>query len=514
MINYILKYGRFAILLFLLWVNLNSCREDGTGDPPEIMYVRTTNPSLADSTFTQAHTGQMIVIVGKNLQDTKKIFINDQQIPFNPLYNTATNIIVNIPTEENGFVLTYINPALTPEIRVETDRGIAMYRFKVLYANPTITGIDAEHYPTQTGDEVQVAGNNFVDIQKVYFSNIDPNAASGVAPSTVDVIEITNYTVTQNRYQDPKKGYITESTMTFKLPDLPRIEDNYFGYLVIECAAATASRKYSTLPEPVVTALSSDMPIPGAELTITGLYFIDVEQVNINNGEIIIPPEQMTVTKTSISFIMPSKPSTRCGLTVVARSGATTVDNFYPYENLIVDFDDIPFEYTWVWSTIANFGSDSTRMPYISDGKCGGLSGLMAGSTWWGQQITIYGFASYPSFDIIPAETPLSNVSLVYEHFIDHPSNLSLSFRFPDMEIAESSFETISDDGKRIFGKWAAASIPLSAICGINATTYGDLVNSGRRSLMWHVSNRSNVEENVNFYVDNARIELIPQRIE
>ncbi len=65
--------NRLYILLAVLFANiallsLVSCSDDDNGGgQPVIERVRTTDPALADSTFTDAMVGQMILIEGSNL---------------------------------------------------------------------------------------------------------------------------------------------------------------------------------------------------------------------------------------------------------------------------------------------------------------------------------------------------------------------------------------------------------------------------------------------------------------
>lgn len=66
------------ILVGFFW----SCQQD-EDKAPEIYRVRTTDPALKDSSFVQANPGQMIVIEGNNLETTREIYINNQNVLFN-----------------------------------------------------------------------------------------------------------------------------------------------------------------------------------------------------------------------------------------------------------------------------------------------------------------------------------------------------------------------------------------------------------------------------------------------
>ena len=107
-----------ARLLLLFWLFLPllaliSCQNDDDSIPV-IHYIRVTDPTRADSTFTDVSPGTMIVVVGEHLGGTQKIFINDQEVSFNRNYVTSTNIILTVPNE---LELTGQNPELKGEIR-------------------------------------------------------------------------------------------------------------------------------------------------------------------------------------------------------------------------------------------------------------------------------------------------------------------------------------------------------------------------------------------------------------
>ena len=53
-------------------------------------YVRITRPESSDSLLVGAGQGQLIAIVGKNLQDAVEVWFNDQQAILTPTYITNT----------------------------------------------------------------------------------------------------------------------------------------------------------------------------------------------------------------------------------------------------------------------------------------------------------------------------------------------------------------------------------------------------------------------------------------
>lgn len=122
-----------AVLFIAPQILFTSCSDDKSsgGGVPEILGVRSCDPALADSLFTKASPGQVIAVIGQNLGGVMKVYINDQEVYFNPNMNTDHSVIVNVPTEKNGFKLTAFNSDLKDEIRIETSHGTCTYAFKI-----------------------------------------------------------------------------------------------------------------------------------------------------------------------------------------------------------------------------------------------------------------------------------------------------------------------------------------------------------------------------------------------
>lgn len=70
-----------------------------------------------------------------------KVYINDQEVYFNPNMNTDHSVIVNVPTEKNGFKLTAFNSDLKDEIRIETSHGTCTYAFKISAGFPSLCSV-------------------------------------------------------------------------------------------------------------------------------------------------------------------------------------------------------------------------------------------------------------------------------------------------------------------------------------------------------------------------------------
>jgi len=307
---------------------------------------------------------------------------------------------------------------------------------------------------------------------------------------------------------------------------------NYFGYLVIECAASTASFKYQTLPDPSITSISSDMPIPGMKVTINGLFFVDVQRIDINNGEIVILPQDMDeVTRTKIVFTMPAKPSQTCNLKVVASNGECVRTNFYPYAQLLTDFDEIGRYESWSGDDVQFLEADPANPPYISDGKYAWTKGTYGG-TWWAGATIMYKDSAqiesiFPSYDYIPAETPSSEVYLAYECYNRIPFTGSAIIRYEFEQVGFSGAfsyfnynwgtNTTMDvshpdyTGVALFDQWYTAMIPLSKFAGLETASYKDICDKGIMMLQFVVINPTSAKYSVDICFDNVRFVTIPK---
>ena len=149
----------FVLLTILLACNLfTACNDDEGGGVPVIHHIRLVDPEKADSTFTDVNPGTMIVVIGENLNNVRKVFINEQEVSFNSNYGTSTSLILTIPGE---LQLTGANPELKGELRIETSHGIATYSMHVLSPAPYITRV-ATTFPVETGTPLRIVGGNFL----------------------------------------------------------------------------------------------------------------------------------------------------------------------------------------------------------------------------------------------------------------------------------------------------------------------------------------------------------------
>lgn len=524
----IYKHIWFLAFIALATILLSSCSDDDNGGgQPVIESVRVTDPALADSTFTQAVPGKMIVIQGRNLGGCRELYINDQKVAFNPNMNTSHSIITTIPTEEDGnFKLTAFHPELASEIRVVTPGGVATFAFKVLAPKPAIDRI-AGDYPRKAGDRLSVFGQNFLDIERAYFTDVNPQKPSTALdpePQSGAVeVDVTDYDLSQRRYLDEKtKKYVTDSEMKLTLPDLPFSN----GFFVIVTPQGRSVVDFAALPlPPVMSALSSDMPIPGTRVTITGANFIAVEGVKFGNA-IAIPAEDIEVAESEreLSFIMPAKPAQTTTISVVTAGGTTNEFRFYPYETLLLDFDNLGKDCNWGANVPYPVATPDAE-PYISDGKFAKFDVSLSSWNYDGPELRwdSKSGSTYelPGFDVIPADTPLSKVYLKYEVYNKYVFTKEMRYTLRDGAGKDHAWINYDANKKHIipeyqdqfgnqkYGEWYTAVLALNNFPDMENLTYGDLVELGIKRILLKLYNRTGSVETVFTCIDNLRISTL-----
>src|SRR6185436_20251568 len=129
----------------------NSCSKDEAGTP-SISYVRITRPASSDSLLVGAGQGQLIAIVGNNLQDAAEIWFNDQTSRLTPTYITNTTILVRIPTQ--------IPITVTNKLKIVFKNGFILnYDFTVQISKPLISSMVCEY--VKQGEIATIKGDYF-----------------------------------------------------------------------------------------------------------------------------------------------------------------------------------------------------------------------------------------------------------------------------------------------------------------------------------------------------------------
>ena len=474
--NKTMNSGWLAVLMLVLLTafSVASCQDDEDGGgAPVIHYVRVTDPALADSTFTDAQPGTMIAVIGENLGGLQAVYINGYEVSINSTLATSTCIILTIPSvdPENPdlFQLVGTNPDLPAEIRVVTNHGTATFAFHVLSPAPYITRL-AVDYPVDPGQEMTIVGGNFNELQKIYFTEDSETVAQ----------EVTEY--------------------TFNAPSTV-IEE---GFLFVVCYTDTAVVNFiRNAPKPIVTGISSTMPVVGSEVTITGQNFIALTNIDVN-GEFTIPAEDIEVSAAfdELTFIMPEAPTQSGTLSVNTVGGTAEIAGFYPVEYVVLDYDNVG---AFSWGEGAGlYTADGTQPPFVGTGSFSGFTGTASQSWWW---IQVVSNAVYTT-NVIPGSTSVSDLELQFECYIQQ------SYEGPMMQIAMGGDTDYSlkdyvpvsaFTGEMETGHWMQVSVPLSSIVVNN--TWQEFVDRGNSELGIYMTYPTAGEEmTVTMFFDNFRV--------
>lgn len=180
--------NKLIIKILILFVIGNiifvSCKKDEPG-PPVITQIRVPDPDKADSTFTQADPGTLIVIQGENLGGVLHVYFNNYEASFNSVFASDNNIIIWIPGEAPTEV---IDPDVPHEIRVVTDHGEATYTFTLTPPPPGIYNISNENAPS--GEDIFILGSDFYLIEKIIFPG-DIETTEFTVNKSASMIELT-----------------------------------------------------------------------------------------------------------------------------------------------------------------------------------------------------------------------------------------------------------------------------------------------------------------------------------
>ena len=173
-----------------------SCNKDkeNTGTP-SITYVRITRPESSDSLLIGAGQGQLIAIVGNNLQNTVQVWFNDQQARLTPTYITNSTILVSVPTQ--------IPVAVNNKMKlIFKDGSQLLYDFVVQISKPIVNSMDCEF--VKDGDIATIRGNYF-------YAPVTVTFAGGVT-GTVTSISTNNQMITVKVPTGAQPGQVTVAT--------------------------------------------------------------------------------------------------------------------------------------------------------------------------------------------------------------------------------------------------------------------------------------------------------------
>lgn len=137
----IYKYSLLLLAAIAMTGVFTSCDDDSEGGQPRISYVRVTAPASSDSLLVAAGQGQMVAIMGENLQHTQELWVNDQKAALTPTLITKNSIIARIPTK--------IPDVITNQFTLIFADGKSMtYDFSLDISEPVIDRMKSEYVPT------------------------------------------------------------------------------------------------------------------------------------------------------------------------------------------------------------------------------------------------------------------------------------------------------------------------------------------------------------------------------
>ncbi|MBI1344075.1 MAG: hypothetical protein GC171_14200 [Terrimonas sp.] len=182
----------------------SSCGKDDlpNNGEPRIRYVRITAPESSDSLLVGAGQGQLIAIVGENLQDAVQVWFNDQMARLTPTYITNTSLLVSVPSQ--------IPITISNKIKIIFKNGYELlYDFQVQISEPVVNSMDCEY--VKEGDVAIIRGNYFYEPLTVTFEGgvtgelvevsdqeIQVRIPAGALPGQVTVT--TNFGATKSNF--------------------------------------------------------------------------------------------------------------------------------------------------------------------------------------------------------------------------------------------------------------------------------------------------------------------------
>jgi hypothetical protein len=154
-----------------------SCEKDTTGTP-SVSYVRITRPTSSDSLLVAAGQGQLIAIVGNDLQDAVQVWFNDQQALLTPTYITNTTLLVRVPSQ--------IPLTVTNKLKIIFKNGyVLLHDFVVQISEPYIASMVSEF--VNDGDIATIRGDFFYEPLTVTFEGGLPGELVSVNDQAIQV---------------------------------------------------------------------------------------------------------------------------------------------------------------------------------------------------------------------------------------------------------------------------------------------------------------------------------------
>jgi len=168
-----IKHFLFLLVALVVTGTVTSCSDDDVlpnGGTPMIEYVRVTRPEASDSLIAKAGQGQMIAIIGQNLQDARELWINDREATLQSTFITNTSIITRVPSD--------IPTEITNKMRIVFADGQTLeHDFVVDISEPVPTYMESEY--VNAGGIATIRGSYFYDPIQVFFTGADGASVEG-----------------------------------------------------------------------------------------------------------------------------------------------------------------------------------------------------------------------------------------------------------------------------------------------------------------------------------------------
>lgn len=448
------------ILLFIIiiagLVQL-ACKKNSAGTPV-VKDVRVVPPAEADSFFTQALPGTMIVIQGSGFSGLQAVYFNDTSAYFNPVYATNTNIIITIPSTAQTAATI---PSVPNVIKIVTSHGTVTYPFTLYLKAPTISSIALDN----TGTILYINGTNLVGIQKITFPIGNSDTATSWKVNTT-YTQITAGIPTGAGHSDSVRVYCTFGEASFAYP-----------------------------PPVVIDSVSDENAVAGTTLNIFGTNFAGISAVTFPGG--IVGTNLKTISVSQLSVTVPAGITEGDSLRVTG--GAGTVASPFVFDNwlspsmgFLANFDGT----TSQWSPPSNnpyFGWDQGEQwdgtyevaPSQSFANATGnyvqinpQNSYGAGSnTWYTDNLGVM-TDSLKAWDANPATDPIGNYALKFEAYVNNWTAGSIWISTSDPSTnwaymaAWAPWKTANGNTYSTNG-WVTVTIPLTSFltCTYNAYT-------------------------------------------
>ncbi|HEX7015056.1 MAG TPA: glycan-binding surface protein [Cyclobacteriaceae bacterium] len=151
----------FLSVALVMAAIFTQCSDDDAGGSPRIRYVRVTEAASSDSLLVAAAQGQMVAIMGENLENTVEVWFNDQPSSLIKTFITNTSIITRVPAD--------LPEVITNKLKLIFSNGDSLlYDFSVDISEPLVTRMKSEY--VNTGDVATFYGDFFYEPLVVTFT--------------------------------------------------------------------------------------------------------------------------------------------------------------------------------------------------------------------------------------------------------------------------------------------------------------------------------------------------------